>query len=71
MVPYLCNTAQLYAAPIEAVIMQESLKKTVAVKQNLIKANAAWKTKAEERRRLRAAKDQVPPEKSSGFPQES
>ena len=71
MVPYLCNTAQLYAAPIEAVIMQESLKKTVAVKRNLVKPNATRKAKAEARRRLRAAKGQVPPENSDGFPQES
>ncbi|HEX5413952.1 MAG TPA: hypothetical protein VFZ27_19080 [Terriglobia bacterium] len=45
-----------------------SPKKITAVKRNLIKANAARKAKAEERRRLRAAKDQVPPENSGGFP---
>jgi hypothetical protein len=45
--------------------------KLQAVKQNLIKANAARKAKAEERRRLRASQGLVPPENSSGFTQES
>jgi hypothetical protein len=35
--------------------------KIAAAKRNLIKANAARKAKAEERRRLRASQGQVPP----------
>ena len=45
-----------------------SPKKIAAVKRNLIKANAARKAKAEERRRLRASQGQVPLENSRGFP---
>ena len=44
-----------------------SPKKLAAVRQNLEKANAARKAKAEERRRLRASQGQVPPENSGGF----
>ena len=45
-----------------------SPRKRAAVKRNLIKANAARKAKAEERRRLRASQGQVPLENSRGFP---
>jgi hypothetical protein len=45
-----------------------SEKKVRAVKQNLIKANAARKAKAEARRQLRASQELVPPENSSGIP---
>ena len=45
-----------------------SPKKLAAVRQNLVKANAARKAKAEERRRLRTSPGLVPPENSRGFP---
>jgi len=45
-----------------------SPRKLRAVRQNLIKANAARKAKAEARRQLRASQAPVPPENSRVFP---
>ncbi|HKS71583.1 MAG TPA: hypothetical protein VJQ82_00210 [Terriglobales bacterium] len=45
-----------------------SPKKLAAARQNLIKANAARKAKAEERRRLQASQGQVPSDDPSGCP---
>ena len=48
-----------------------SPKKLAAVRQNLTKANAARKAKAEARRQLRASQALVTPQNSTGFPPKS